>query len=98
MGAPQVTTAVVGGAIGVGAVVAAPYAVGVIGFTKAGIAASSIAAKMMSVAAISNGGGIAAGGLVATLQSLGAAGVSGAATAAAGGIGAAAGWLTNIIR
>uniref|UniRef100_A0A3Q3LVL2 Uncharacterized protein n=1 Tax=Mastacembelus armatus TaxID=205130 RepID=A0A3Q3LVL2_9TELE len=54
--------------IGVGAVVAAPYALGAIGFTQAGIAASSIAAKMMSVAAISNGGGIAAGGVVATLH------------------------------
>ncbi|KAF6351579.1 hypothetical protein mRhiFer1_010100 [Rhinolophus ferrumequinum] len=46
------------------------------GFTGAGIAASSLAAKMMSVAAIANGGGIAAGSLVATLQSAGAAGLS----------------------
>ena len=41
------------------------------GFTGAGIAASSIAAKMMSVAAVANGGGVAAGSLVATLQSVG---------------------------
>ena len=41
------------------------------GFTGAGIAASSIAAKMMSAAAVANGGGVAAGSLVATLQSVG---------------------------
>ncbi|KAK1339440.1 hypothetical protein QTO34_020123 [Cnephaeus nilssonii] len=41
------------------------------GFTSTGIAASSIAAKMMSSAAIANGGGVAAGSLVATLQSVG---------------------------
>uniref|UniRef100_A0A3Q3RY48 Uncharacterized protein n=1 Tax=Mastacembelus armatus TaxID=205130 RepID=A0A3Q3RY48_9TELE len=55
----------------VGAVVAAPYALAVIGFTKAGILAGSIAAKLMSWAAISNGGGVAAGSLVAFFQSLG---------------------------
>ncbi|XP_012411088.1 interferon alpha-inducible protein 27-like protein 2A [Trichechus manatus latirostris] len=47
-----------------------------VGFTGAGIAASSLAAKMMSTAAIANGGGVAAGSLVATLQSVGAAGLS----------------------
>ena len=41
------------------------------GFTGAGIATSSIAAKMMSAAAVANGGGGAAGSLVATLQSMG---------------------------
>ncbi|XP_057344166.1 interferon alpha-inducible protein 27-like protein 1 isoform X4 [Manis pentadactyla] len=61
------------GAVAVGAV---PTVLGAMGFTSAGIAASSIAAKMMSVAAISNGGGVAAGSLVATLQSVGAAGLS----------------------
>nr|KAF6387043.1 interferon alpha inducible protein 27 like 1 [Myotis myotis] len=55
---------------------AAPVVLGAMGFTSAGIAASSIAAKMMSAAAIANGGGVAAGGLVATLQSAGAAGLS----------------------
>ena len=49
----------------------APIALSAVGFTGAGIAAGSIAAKMMSAAAIANGGGIAAGGLVATLQSVG---------------------------
>lgn len=46
-------------------------ALAAMGFTGTGIAAASIAAKMMSAAAIANGGGIAAGGLVATLQSVG---------------------------
>ena len=53
------------------AVAAVPVVLGAVGFTGAGIAASSIAAKMMSVAAIANGGGVAAGSLVATLQSVG---------------------------
>ncbi|XP_054422938.1 interferon alpha-inducible protein 27, mitochondrial-like isoform X1 [Pteronotus mesoamericanus] len=64
---------VIGGAVAVGAV---PVALGTIGFTGAGIAASSLAAQMMSSAAIANGGGVAAGSLVATLQSVGAAGLS----------------------
>ena len=55
-------------ALAVGSV---PVVLGAMGFTGAGIAASSIAAKMMSVAAVANGGGVAAGGLVATLQSVG---------------------------
>lgn len=50
---------------------AAPVVLGAVGFTGTGIAASSIAAKMMSAAAIANGGGVAAGSLVATLQSAG---------------------------
>ncbi|XP_032963804.1 interferon alpha-inducible protein 27, mitochondrial isoform X2 [Rhinolophus ferrumequinum] len=71
--AAKATAAVIGGAVAVGA---APVVLGAMGFTGAGIAASSLAAKMMSVAAIANGGGIAAGSLVATLQSAGAAGLS----------------------
>ena len=55
---------------------AVPVVLSAVGFTSAGIAASSLAAKMMSVAAIANGGGVAAGSLVATLQSVGAAGLS----------------------
>ncbi|XP_036847663.2 uncharacterized protein [Manis javanica] len=69
----KIASAVFGGAVAVEAV---PTVLGAMGFTGAGIAASSIAAKMMSVAAISNGGGVAAGSLVATLQSVGAAGLS----------------------
>jgi len=51
--------------------VAVPAVLGAVGFTGAGIAASSLAAKMMSVAAVANGGGVAAGSLVAMLQSVG---------------------------
>ncbi|XP_060114155.1 interferon alpha-inducible protein 27-like protein 2A [Heteronotia binoei] len=64
------------------ATVGIPVAVGVLGFTGAGIAAGSAAAKMMSAAAIANGGGVAAGSAVATLQSIGAAGLPVAAKAA----------------
>nr|XP_018865268.2 interferon alpha-inducible protein 27-like protein 1 isoform X5 [Gorilla gorilla gorilla] len=53
-----------------------PVALSAMGFTSVGIATSSIAAKMMSTAAIANGGGVAAGSLVAILQSVGAAGLS----------------------
>ncbi|PNJ33959.1 IFI27L1 isoform 9 [Pongo abelii] len=60
--------AVVGGVVAVGTV---PVALGAMGFTSVGIAASSLAAKMMSTAAIANGGGVAAGSLVAILQSVG---------------------------
>ncbi|XP_054571774.1 interferon alpha-inducible protein 27-like protein 2 isoform X2 [Eptesicus fuscus] len=71
--AVKVGAAVIGGVLAVGAV---PVVLGAMGFTSTGIAASSIAAKMMSSAAIANGGGVAAGSLVATLQSVGAAGLS----------------------
>ncbi|KAK2546347.1 Ifi27l2 [Columba livia] len=47
-----------------------PMAIGALGFTSAGIAAGSVAAKMMSAAAIANGGGVAAGSSVAVLQSI----------------------------
>ncbi|XP_058423608.1 interferon alpha-inducible protein 27-like protein 2 [Diceros bicornis minor] len=69
----RAAAAAVGGALAVGAV---PVVLGAMGFTGAGIAASSIAAKMMSAAAIANGGGVAPGSLVAILQSVGAAGLS----------------------
>ncbi|XP_073923337.1 interferon alpha-inducible protein 27-like protein 2 isoform X1 [Castor canadensis] len=76
------------------AVGAVPVALGAVGFTGAGIAASSIAAKMMSAAAIANGGGVAAGSLVATLQSVGAAGLSTSSNILLGSIGSAFGaWL-----
>ncbi|CAM4581248.1 unnamed protein product [Lepidochelys kempii] len=81
----------VGAGIGAGvAFVGIPVVVGAVGFTGAGIAAGSIAAKMMSAAAIASGGGVAAGSAVATLQSIGAAGLPVAAKAAIVGVGAAA--------
>lgn len=55
----------------VAAVGLAPVALGALGFTSAGIAAGSLGAKMMSAAAIANGGGVAAGSTVAVLQSAG---------------------------
>ncbi|XP_039740037.1 interferon alpha-inducible protein 27-like protein 2 [Pteropus medius] len=69
----RAAAAVIGGVVAVGAV---PAVLSMAGFTGAGIAASSLAAKMMSAAAIANGGGVPAGSLVATLQSVGAAGLS----------------------
>ncbi|ERE73449.1 Interferon-induced 6-16 containing protein [Cricetulus griseus] len=71
--AAKATVAVLGGAMTVAAV---PPVLSAVGFTGPGIVASSLAAKMMSLSAIANGGGVAAGGLVATLQSVGAAGLS----------------------
>ncbi|XP_048655211.1 interferon alpha-inducible protein 27, mitochondrial-like isoform X6 [Marmota marmota marmota] len=75
-----------GGVLTVGAV---PVVLGAIGFTGTGIAASSLAAKMMSIAAIANGGGVSAGSLVATLQSVGAAGLSLSSKMALGSAGSA---------
>ncbi|XP_029094812.1 interferon alpha-inducible protein 27, mitochondrial isoform X2 [Monodon monoceros] len=60
-------------ALAVGAV---PVVLGAVGFTGAGITASSLAAKMMSAAAMANGGGVAASSPVATLQSVGSGGLS----------------------
>ncbi|XP_048655207.1 interferon alpha-inducible protein 27-like protein 2B isoform X1 [Marmota marmota marmota] len=68
---------------------AVPVVLGAIGFTGTGIAASSLAAKMMSIAAIANGGGVSAGSLVATLQSVGAAGLSLSSKMALGSAGSA---------
>ncbi|XP_058052330.1 interferon alpha-inducible protein 27-like protein 2A isoform X2 [Ahaetulla prasina] len=86
-----------GAAIGLGvAAVGIPAAVGLVGFSGAGIVAGSIGAKMMSAAAIANGGGVAAGGVVATLQSVGAAGVPTAVSAATTATGAVLGALKNI--
>ncbi|XP_036062547.1 interferon alpha-inducible protein 27-like protein 2A [Onychomys torridus] len=83
---------VIGAAIGgVVAVAATPIVLGAIGFTGTGIAASSIAANMMSSAAIANGGGVAAGSLVATLQSVGVAGLSASTNIILGTVGAAVG-------
>ncbi|XP_011810939.1 PREDICTED: interferon alpha-inducible protein 6 isoform X1 [Colobus angolensis palliatus] len=62
-----------------------------LGFTGAGIAANSVASSLMSWSAIVNGGGVPAGGLVATLQSLGAGGSS----ITLGKIGALIGYTTH---
>ena len=79
------------------AVVAAPLVVAGLGFGAGGIAAGSPAAAMMSAWAPT-----VAGGIVATLQSVGAAGlgaVGAVAVAAAGGVaGAAAGGAAVIAK
>uniref|UniRef100_A0ACB8FR56 Uncharacterized protein n=1 Tax=Sphaerodactylus townsendi TaxID=933632 RepID=A0ACB8FR56_9SAUR len=74
---------VIGAATGLGAaIIGIPAAVGMLGFTAEGIVTGSLAAKLMSIFAIANGGGVSVGGIVAFLQSIGVAGLSGAATAA----------------
>ncbi|XP_047197532.1 interferon alpha-inducible protein 27-like protein 2A isoform X2 [Hippoglossus stenolepis] len=80
-----------------GAVILVPVSLGAIGFTATGIAAGSMAATMMSSAAVAGGGGVAAGSLVAVLQSAGTAGLSWAVTGVVASTGAAVGWLTSLI-
>nr|XP_032622661.1 interferon alpha-inducible protein 27-like protein 2 [Chelonoidis abingdonii] len=87
-----VTLARAGIAAGV-AFVGIPVVVGAAGFTGAGIAAGTLAAKMMSAAAVANGGGVATGSTVAVLQSIGAAGLPAAAKTVIIGVGAAVGAL-----
>jgi len=77
--------------LGIMAPFAAVAAVQAIGFGAGGVMGGSMAAGMMSAEAIAGGGAIAAGGTVATLQSLGAAGLGLAGTAAASSVGAATG-------
>ncbi|XP_063033675.1 interferon alpha-inducible protein 27-like protein 2A isoform X6 [Melospiza melodia melodia] len=88
--------AVIGATVGAGLLLfGVPVFLGALGFTGAGIAAGSVAAKMMSAAAIANGGGVAAGSTVAVLQSIGAAGLSAGAKVALGSAGAATGALLS---
>ncbi|XP_053191986.1 interferon alpha-inducible protein 27-like protein 2A [Scomber japonicus] len=82
---------------GAGAVVLTPTLLASLGFTSTGIAAGSLAAKLMAYFAVANGGGVAAGGLVAFLQSLGAGGFSGAGSVLTAGAGGAVGWLISTI-
>ncbi|XP_069731273.1 interferon alpha-inducible protein 27-like protein 2A [Phaenicophaeus curvirostris] len=78
----------IGLTLGLGASMAVvPAALHLVGFTKGGIAAGSLAARMMSLTAIANGGRVAAGSLVAIGQSLGAAGLPAAVKAAFAAIG-----------
>ncbi|XP_055361686.1 interferon alpha-inducible protein 27-like protein 2B [Betta splendens] len=93
----SVIGAVAGAGLAAGAMSLFRVVLGFIGFTPAGIAAESIAAWMMSFFATLGGGGVAAGGLVAFLQHLGAAGLSWAAYIGVTIVGGAVGWLTNLI-
>ncbi|XP_037235341.1 interferon alpha-inducible protein 27-like protein 2A [Falco biarmicus] len=73
----KVKGAAIGATVGVGvALFGVPAGVCVLGFKATGIAAGSLAAKMMSAAAIANNGAVAAGSTVAVLQSIGAGGFS----------------------
>uniref|UniRef100_A0A8C3C044 Interferon alpha inducible protein 27 like 1 n=1 Tax=Cairina moschata TaxID=8855 RepID=A0A8C3C044_CAIMO len=86
---------VLGATAGVGLVLfGTPAIVSALGFKAGGIAAGSIAAKMMSAAAIANNGGVAAGSIVAVLQSIGAAGLSAGAKI---GLSSTLGWLSGIV-
>ena len=66
------------------AVVVFPFALAAAGFTAAGITVGSLAAGMMSL----YGGAVAAGSIVAVLQSIGAAGMGSVATAIVSYVGA----------
>lgn len=81
-------------AVTAGAILGAPFAVAAgvnaAGFTSAGIAANSIGASMMSLC----GGATQTGGVVATLQSVGAAGLGKAGITVAGG---GAAYVTNSV-
>uniref|UniRef100_A0A8C3SNC1 Interferon alpha inducible protein 6 n=1 Tax=Chelydra serpentina TaxID=8475 RepID=A0A8C3SNC1_CHESE len=57
---------------GVALMYGGPALLGTLGFKATGIAANSVGSWLMSWSAISSGGGVPAGGVVATLQSLGA--------------------------
>ncbi|KAJ8318541.1 hypothetical protein KUTeg_003632 [Tegillarca granosa] len=73
-----ITGLIIGGATAVVAPVTVPAALGVLGFTSAGIAAGSFTASFMA----SYGGAVASGSACAIAQSIGAAGIGTAATAA----------------
>ncbi|XP_040442173.1 interferon alpha-inducible protein 27-like protein 2A [Falco naumanni] len=73
----EVKRAAIGATVGVGAaLLGVPAVISVLGFKATGIAAGSLAAKMMSAAAIANNGAVSAGSTVAVLQSIGAGGFS----------------------
>ncbi|KAL7889268.1 hypothetical protein AOLI_G00015260 [Acnodon oligacanthus] len=63
--------------------------VSAVGFTADAIPAGSVASWMMSIAAVAKDRGVAAGSVVAVLQSVGAPGLSGAATMAVAAVGVA---------
>lgn len=86
----------IGAAVGIGlSVVVVPAALYALGFTTAGIAAGSVAARMMSLAATANGGRVAAGSLVAIGQSLGAAGLPTSVKAILSALGAVIGAIAQ---
>ncbi|XP_047467986.1 interferon alpha-inducible protein 27-like protein 2A [Mugil cephalus] len=93
----QICKLVVIGGGGVATVLLTPAALAAMGFTSTGIAAGSIAAKLMSYLAITGGGGVAAGGVFATLQSIAMGGLSWLGAGFLGGAGSTAGWVLSRI-
>jgi len=79
------------GLTAVAAVYGVPWLAGALGFTTAGIAAGSIAAWMMSL----YGGTVAAGSVVAVMQSIGVIGMGAVATAIVAAIGGTAGGVVT---
>ncbi|CAF1215468.1 unnamed protein product [Didymodactylos carnosus] len=71
------------------AIPATGAAITALGFAGSGITGGSVAAGMMSSAAIANGGGVAAGSVVALLQSVGVLGVTSLGVLPVVGIGVA---------
>ncbi|XP_026209443.1 interferon alpha-inducible protein 27-like protein 2A [Anabas testudineus] len=93
----EICKVIVTGAGGAATVVLTPAIVAGLGFTSAGIAAGSIAAKLMAWFAVFNGGGVATGGLVAILQSIGAGGLSWLGNGYLAGAGMTLGWMLSTI-
>lgn len=83
------TEVAVGAAVGGAAMVCAPAAVGILGFTSGRIAAGSWGATMMSWGAGTTPY------VVSVMQSVGAAGISGSTAAAAGAVAAA---VTGVVK
>ncbi|KAK2826235.1 hypothetical protein Q5P01_020449 [Channa striata] len=78
-------------------VVLTPAILAQLGFTATGVAAGSIAAKLMSWIAIFYGGGVPAGSVFAFFQSLGAGGLSWLGSGFLASFGAGFGWVLSTI-
>ncbi|CAI5696924.1 interferon alpha-inducible protein 27-like protein 2A [Oreochromis aureus] len=96
IGFEEICKAVLVFAVPGGVVILTPAILATLGFTSAGIVAGSIAARLMSLVAITGGGGIAAA-VIATLQSWGASGLSWAVTLVFGSAGAAVAWVLSTV-
>ncbi|XP_053382193.1 uncharacterized protein LOC123540579 [Mercenaria mercenaria] len=84
---------------GTASLVGAPVVVSALGFKAGGIVAKSVAANMMSSAAIANGGGIVVGSTVSVLQSVGVLGFSMKSSAIIAGVaGGGSALLTGVTK